>query len=216
MTSRPLARLAPAAVLAALVMLAGCAPEPDAAPPSAAPESTPSATATTAAPEAAESAESGGAAPAASGSVVSTTVIPRDCSGLLGSAARTALANVPLNDASFGPSGAMPDGSLRCVWGDPAADTSKIITTISFAEENPVIDFMNGLTSIGFTCYEPDAGVRCEKTWQNDRFPVTDGRTLYFRDGVLVDTQFSHLAPEGYTSGIVASLWPAVPAAPAP
>lgn len=214
MSARALPRLLPAAALVTLALLTGCAPEaPPAAPSgSAAASGIPSATP---APSATGSDEAGGAAPAASGPVVSTTVIPRDCSGLLGTAARTALADVPLNDASFGASGALPDGSLRCVWADPAADTSRIVTTIGFAPENPTIDFLNELGGMGFTCYRPDAGVRCEKTWQNERYPVTDGRTLYFRDGVLVDTQFSHLAPEGYTNGIVASLWPAPPA-PAP
>ncbi|WP_307224691.1 hypothetical protein [Microbacterium arborescens] len=215
MTSRALPRLAPAALLVTVALLAGCAPEPgtgaaatpDATAPSDAPAPTPAMTV---------SAEAGGPPPAASGSVVSTTVLPRDCAGILGAPARAALAAVPLNDPSFGESGTRPDGSLRCVWADPAADTAKIETTIAYAERNPVIDFFNELTGIGFTCYEPAGGVRCEKTWQNARYPVTDGRTLFFRDGVLIDTQFSHLAPEGYTTGIIASLWPAGAATPAP
>jgi hypothetical protein len=36
---------------------------------------------------------------------------------------------------------------------------------------------------------------------------VTDGRTLFWRDGILIDTQFSNLAPAGYTSAIVTSIF---------
>lgn len=214
MTSRALPRLAPAALILAALLLAGCAPEPGTAAP------TPAATTATGtaapSPAATTSAEAGGPPPAASGSVVSTTVLPRDCAGILGAPARAALTSVPLNDPAFGASGVLPDGSLRCVWADPGADTAKIVTTISYGSQNPVVDFLNELTDIGFTCYEPAGGVRCEKTWQNARYPVTDGRTLFFRDGVLIDTQFSHLAPEGYTTGIIASLWPLAPATPTP
>jgi hypothetical protein len=63
------------------------------------------------------------------------------------------------------------------------------------------------VTDEGFTCYEPDAGTRCEKTWQNTLYPVTDGRTLYWRSGVLVDTRYSNLAPTGYTASIVATVF---------
>ena len=215
MTAHPASRLAPAALLAAVVLLSGCAPEPGDAPSTPSTASTAPSGPGTPAPLETRSPQAGGAPPAADGSVVATTTLPRDCSGILGSTARTALAGVPLNDPAFGAAGALADGSLRCVWADPGADTAKIETTIAHASENPVIEFLNGLADEGFTCYEPDAGVRCEKTWPNERYPVTDGRTLYFRDGVLIDTQFSHLAPEGYTSGIIASLWPAGAATPA-
>lgn len=216
MVSRVPLRLAPAVLIVAAALMTGCAPEAAPAPSpddagSAPASATPAPASTAALPP-----EAGGPAPTDSTGVVSTTVIPSDCSGILGSASRAALADVPLNDPSFGPAGALATGILRCVWADPEADTSRIETTIGFAQENAVIDFMNELGSDGFTCYRPDDGVRCEKTWRNERFPVTDGRTLYFRDGVLVDTQFSHLAPEGYTSGIVASLWPSVAPAAAP
>ena len=50
-------------------------------------------------------------------------------------------------------------------------------------------------------------GTRCEKTWQNTQYPVTDGRTLYWRDDILIDTQYSNLAPSGYTSAIIESIF---------
>ncbi|QLD12178.1 hypothetical protein [Microbacterium oleivorans] len=208
MTAPALRRLAPAALVVAVALLAGCAPEPEPAPSAPAPSVSPTAPGSPA-PIETRSPQAGGPPPPATGAVATTTVLPRDCDGILGPTARSALAGVPLNDPAFGETGVLDGGALRCVWADPGADTAKIETTIVHAAENPVIDFLNELSGIGFTCYEPDAGVRCEKTWQNERYPVTDGRTLYFRDGVLIDTQFSHLAPAGFTSGVIASLWPA-------
>ena len=40
---------------------------------------------------------------------------------------------------------------------------------------------------------------------------MTEGRTLFYRDGVIVDTQYTNLAPKGYTAAIIDYLWPAVP-----
>ena len=38
---------------------------------------------------------------------------------------------------------------------------------------------------------------------------LQQGRTLFYRDGVIVDTQFSNLAPAGYTDSVIDALWPA-------
>ncbi len=49
---------------------------------------------------------------------------------------------------------------------------------------------LNGLASAeGYTCYTPDGGTRCEKTWfsEPDLIPA-EGRTLFWRDDVLIDT----------------------------
>jgi hypothetical protein len=58
-----------------------------------------------------------------------------------------------------------------------------------------------------FTCYTPDDGTRCEKTWDNPTYPVTDGRTLFWRAGVMIDTVYSNLAPTGYTDAVIASIY---------
>lgn len=72
----------------------------------------------------------------------------------------------------------------------------------------PALDLLNELVAEeGFTCYESEGGTRCEKTWQNAMYPVTDGRTLFWRQDVLIDTRYSNLAPAGYTSAIVAHLF---------
>ena len=118
------------------------------------------------------------------------------------------LEGVPLNDPAFGSSGPQPDGGLVCVWRDPAADTTGLFTTITYVSRGPALDMLNELADEqGFTCYTPEGGTRCEKTWQNETYPVTDGRTLFWRDGILIDTQFSNLAPTGYTSAIVAHIF---------
>ena len=73
----------------------------------------------------------------------------------------------------------------------------------------PALDLLNGSRpSDGYTCYTPDGGTRCEGSWQNDTYPVTDGRTLFWRDDILIDTTYSNLSPSGYTSSIVDHIWP--------
>ncbi|MBD8024621.1 hypothetical protein [Microbacterium gallinarum] len=134
--------------------------------------------------------------------------IPDDCRAILNASVLAELADVPLNDPAFGPSGLQNDGSLICVWRDPAADTTSLVTTITYVSRGPALDLLNGLADDeDFTCYTPDGGTRCEKTWENETYPVTDGRTLFWRDGILIDTQFSNLAPAGYTSAIVTSIF---------
>jgi hypothetical protein len=191
------ALLAAAASLLLVAALAACAPEGES--PGG---STPSAGATPAA--------SGSATPTATPSASATAVaeIPDDCRDMLSDDVLAQLEGIPLNDPAFGPSGAQPDGSLICVWADPAADTTRLRTEITHVSRGPALDMLNELAATqGFTCYTPDGGTRCEKTWPNETYPVTDGRTLFWRDGILVDTQYSNLAPTGYTASIVEYIW---------
>lgn len=149
------------------------------------------------------------ASPTASPSPAAKAVaLPTDCRAILSADVLSQLGDTPLNDAAFGPSGVGSDGTLTCIWADPQADTTKLVTTISRMNRGPALDMLNALvTDEGFTCFTPDGGTRCEKTWQNDQYPVTDGRTLFWRDDVLIDTRYSNLAPSGYTSSIVKSLF---------
>lgn len=134
--------------------------------------------------------------------------LPTDCRAILSADVLEQLGDTPLNDAAFGPSGVGADGSLTCIWRDPRADTSGLVTKISKMNRGPALDMLNKLvTDEGFTCFTPDGGTRCEKTWQNEQYPVTDGRTLFWRDDVLIDTRYSNLAPSGYTSSIVENLF---------
>jgi len=162
------------------------------------------------------------AAPAPSASVASPTPtpiptitqtapavrIPADCRAMLSADVLAQLGSTPLNDPALGASGVQSDGSLICIWRDPAADTTGLVTHISRMDRGPALDMLNGLVETqGFGCYTPDAGTRCEKTWINPTYPVNDGRTLYWRDDVLIDTQYSNLAPTGYTGSIIASVF---------
>ncbi len=194
MPRRPLRPTVPAALLGvALVAVTACAPAADDATPQDSPpvssSPTPSNIPTfTRAP--------------------SEVRLPADCKAMLSADVLAQLGAVPLNDPTLGPSGVQSDGSLICIWRDPAADTTGLTTTISRMDRGPALDMLNELVATeGFSCYTPDAGTRCEKTWINATYPVNDGRTLYWRDDVLIDTQYSNLAPTGYTASIIASIF---------
>lgn len=134
----------------------------------------------------------------------SAIALPTDCRAILSEDVLAQLDGTPLNDAAFGPSGVGDGGSLTCNWADPRADTTRLTTTISRMNRGPALDMLNALADDeGFSCFTPDDGTRCEKTWPNAQYPVTDGRTLFWRDDVLIDTRYSNLAPTGYTSAIV-------------
>jgi hypothetical protein len=194
-----------ALTLASVITLAGCAGEGGeggegaAKPPkSAEPTASASASAT----------PSPGPSPSTTPTAAPVT-LPTDCRTMLSADVLTQLGGVPLNDPAFGPSGVLENGSLQCNWGDPGADTTGLSTTVSRMNRGPALDLLNKLADDeGFTCFTPDEGTRCEKTWPNEQYPVTDGRTLFWRDGVLIDTRYSNLAPTGYTSSIIDTLWP--------
>ncbi|MBO0981791.1 hypothetical protein [Microbacterium sp. SD291] len=196
------ARLAAAAsALLLIAVLAGCGPQSDAG--GAGSSEKPSSDAPATPDETAE--------PGPSPSPAATTKgvpLPTDCRAILSQDVLEQLEGIPLNDAAFGPSGVGEDGGLTCIWADPRADTTSLVTEISKMNRGPALDMLNALvTDEGFTCFTPDKGTRCEKTWPNAQYPVTDGRTLFWRDDVLIDTRYSNLAPTGYTSSIVKSLF---------
>lgn len=147
--------------------------------------------------------------PSPSPSPTSTPVaLPTDCRAILSEDVLAQLEGIPLNDAAFGPSGVGDDGTLTCIWAYPGADTTGLTTTISGMNRGPALDMLNALADDeGFSCFTPDGGTRCEKTWPNKTYPVTDGRTLFWRDDILIDTRYSNLAPDGYTSSIVENLF---------
>ncbi|WP_144876915.1 hypothetical protein [Microbacterium sp. 1.5R] len=192
------ARLAAgAATLVLLVALTGCgAGAPDGS------DVAPSPSATNASPD-------DTASPTPSPTPTTTAVaLPTDCRAILSEDVLSQLGETPLNDAAFGPSGVGDDGTLTCIWRDPRADTTGLVTTVSRMNRGPALDMLNALVANeGFSCFTPDGGTRCEKTWQDPQYPVTDGRTLFWRDDILIDTIYSNLAPTGYTSSIIARLF---------
>lgn len=191
-------RVGAAVALLSVTLLTGCA--------SAAPDeaSTP--------PPGGKPTASGSASPAATPSPAAEKTLmppPGDCREILSDAVLAQLEDVPLNDPAFGDSGLLDDGSLVCNWGSPEADTTGLTTKISRMDRGPALDMLNALADDeGYACYTPDEGTRCEKSWQNEQYPVTDGRTLFWRDDLLIDTRYSNLAPKGYTTSIVEALWP--------
>jgi hypothetical protein len=190
--------LAGALLCAAIGLLAACAPDGTTPPPPASPSGSASGTPT------------GTPTASPTPSPTTTTVsLPTDCRALLSPAVLAELEGFPLNDPAVGPdAGVQPDGSLHCYWGSPSTDTGRLVTEISRMNRGPALDMLNQLQSTaGFTCYTPDGGTRCEKTWPDPDYPVTDGRTLFWRGDVLVDTRYAGLAPSGYTSSIVAALF---------
>jgi hypothetical protein len=194
----PLRRVvATASAACALLLLTACAPDPAETPAPVAP-------ATTGTPSTSPTAS---ASPAPSGSPT-VFAVPTDCRAILSESVLAQLGETPLNPENFGPVGVQGDGSLICLWRDPAADTSFLRTEISRENRGPALDMLNALVeNEGFSCYTPDGGTRCEKTWPNPQYPVTDGRTLFYRDDILIDTTFSNLAPSGYTDSIVAHVF---------
>jgi len=191
-------RILAAAALLAVAVLTACAPEGGPGQGGTSPGST----------------SSGSASPAPIPTITpgatptAQAEIPDDCREMLTEGILAELEGIALNDPSFGVSGPQPDGSIICVWRDPDADTTGLLTTITYVSRGPALDMLNELADEeDFTCYTPDGGTRCEKTWENETYPVTDGRTLFWRDGILIDTAFSNLAPSGYTSAIVASVF---------
>lgn len=160
-------------------------------------------------------------APFPLGSSVSTTALPTDlpqgCRDLLTPSVLAELEGVPLNAEGMG-GGIRADSSRVCVWGEPGAVATRLVTVIGYSPDREARDALYELGSDGFTCWEPQGGIRCEKTWAHPTLPVEEGRTLFYRDGVIVDTQYSNLAPSGYTDAIIDALWPpagSVPRTPA-
>ncbi|GAA1982243.1 hypothetical protein [Microbacterium pumilum] len=197
MSHRRVRHAAAAASIAAVVFsLVACAPEPEAGPtvtPRVTATSTPTPIAT----------RSPGATPAAQ------VQLPIDCRAILSEDVLAELDGVPLNDPAYGDEvGVQADGSLVCLWGSPETDTGRLTTTISVISRGPALDLLNQLADEeGFTCYTPDRGTRCEKTWEDENYPVTDGRTVFWRDDVMIDTAYIGLAPSGYTAAIVESVF---------
>lgn len=198
------------AALGLVALLAGCTSETPTPSPST------SSAAQTATPRPSPSAS---AAAFPIGQSVSTTPLPADlpqgCRDLLDDKVLAQLKDVPLNAEGLG-GGIRADSARVCVWGEPDAATTRLMTVIGYSPEREAHDALYALGQDGYTCYEPLGGIRCEKTWDDPNYPVTSGRTVFYRDGVVVDTQYSNLAPTGYTDAVIRSLWPQGAPTPGP
>jgi hypothetical protein len=197
----PIGAVLTVAVAAAVATLCACAPEADTG--AASPTPSPTATATASASTGPE------IATFPTGTSTSTTPLPTDCRDLLPADVLAALEGQPYNAPGMG-GGLRADSSRVCVWGEPGAAGTYLLTVIGYSPHREAMDALFALGAEGYTCYEPAGGVRCESTWDHPTLPgVTQGRTVFWRDGVVADTQYSNLAPAGYTSAIIEALWPA-------
>lgn len=193
----PIVRTALVAVaVAGMLTLAACAPDDPGPSPSA---SRPSPVETQAPDDTASPSPTPSATPVA---------IPTDCRAILSESVLAELGTTPLNDPAFAPTGVLSDGSLVCVWRDPGADVTGLTTEISRMNRGPALDMLNALAADeGFSCYTPSGGTRCEKaetTPDDAQYPgIVQGRTLFWRDGILIDTRYANLAPSGYTGSII-------------
>ena len=194
---------AAAASLALALALTGCAPEP--APSSS--SASPSNSITSPSPlETSHTDDSPSPTPTAE----AAAKLPTDCRAILSPAVLAqfaAVEGVRLNEPSFGDSGVQKDGSLTCIWANKGA-TNMLTTKVSRMSRGPALELLNGLASRqGFTCYTPDGGTRCEHIWDDTAHHVTDGRTVFWRGDVLIDTFYVNLSPSGYTASIVAHVF---------
>ena len=116
----------------------------------------------------------GSASPSPSPTPTETPIaLPSDCRAILSDDVLAQLDGIPLNDAAFGPSGVGDDGTLTCIWADPKADTTRLVTTISLMNRGPALGMLNALVADeGFTCFTPDGGTRCERTWPNTQLSL--------------------------------------------
>ncbi len=140
---------------------------------------------------------------------VTPIALPTDCRAILSDDVLAQLGDHPLNHEAYDDVGVLADGSLRCRWRDPSVDITGLQTLISRVNRGEALEMLNGLMATeGFICYESEGGSRCERERPSAQYPVIEGRTLFLRDDVLIDTEYWNLAPTGYTSSIIAHLWP--------
>lgn len=199
--------LLPAAGLISLVLLSGCSGPaaaeipPQTARPSASPEATPTAP---------------GASPAEASETPLAPVepipgqppIPTDCRAILTPEVLDQLANVTLNHPEYGDeTGPQPDGSLLCMWGEPNDPNNMLVTQISRPAGDVASELLASAQEAGLECTEGEGAVRCSGEYTVEGSPPV-GRTVFTRDGILIDTQYMNLAPDGYTNAIIASMWP--------
>lgn len=187
---------------AGALLLAACAPQtPGPAQPTASASGTASATPTAAVADFE-------IAPFPTGQSNSTTPLPADCAELLTPEMAAELDGIALNAPGMG-GGIREDSTRVCVWADPGATRTRLVLVIGYAPERAASDalFVLGRDE-GYDCYTPDGGVRCEKTWESGTLGLPEGRTLFYRDGVIIDTQYANLAPAGFTASVIDTVWP--------
>lgn len=145
------------------------------------------------------------------------TPLPTDCRAILTPEVLNQLAGVPLNDPYYGSgTGVQPDGSLSCIWGNPADENTMLFTQITKHEPDKASALATEARATGMECTEVGTALRCSGEQRIEGMTAPVGRTLFVRGGVIIDTQFVNLAPDGYTNAIVMAIWPDLAPEPAP
>lgn len=116
---------------------------------------------------------------------------------------------VPLNHPDYGDFvGPQANGSLVCMWSEPSNASVMLMTEISKMTPHEASVVLGEARDAGLECTELDIAVRCSGELVIEGISDPVGHTLFVRGGIVIDTQFVNLAPEGYTNAIIASIWP--------
>ncbi len=126
------------------------------------------------------------------GASTSTTALPADlpqgCRDILTATVLKELEGVPLNADGMG-GGIRSDSTRVCVWGEPGAVATRLVTLIGYSPDREARDALYALGNDGYTCYEPHGGIRCEKATAyvrslgfDDVFHLKGGILKYLED----------------------------------
>jgi hypothetical protein len=59
--------------------------------------------------------------------------------------------------------------------GRTGAAATWLVTVIGYSPDQEARDALYALGNEGYTCYEPNGGVRCESTWESGPSPCSRG-----------------------------------------
>jgi len=189
----------PAAAAVLAVVLAGCAPEPQASPED--PASSPAASAS--------------ASPAGSADPSPTSALPQECGEIYSDDMRAQLESEvpPLNDPGIT---MLPTQNatllelidtlptLRCTWGPPGE--RGLATSVSLVDTTQAATVSDELAAAGFGCEEADGATICRIEQRGVTLDDTEylrGETHALREGLWVATGWLNIAPDGYSEDIL-------------
>lgn len=196
------------ALIAVVVVVSGCRPEP-----AATPSSSPSITMKDTTP-------SPSASPIETQKPQADFELPAACEEIYSDAMLASLqsANPPLNDPGVTMlstenadlleiiHGGAP--TLRCSWGQPSE--YGLATNVTVIDDDQAAAILAALPAAGFGCEALDDGTVCrieQKGVTLDDKEYTRGETHYVGDGAVVTTAWINFAPDGYTEDVVATLF---------
>ena len=124
--------------------------------------------------------------------------IPSDCREILSDDVLAELGGTPLERSGLRAVRAnWPDGSLVCIWADPAADTTGLTDDDHQCRARSALEQLNALaTTRASRATRPTAARAARRRGRTSSIPVIDGRTVFWRDDILVDTTYSDLCAE--------------------